>query len=122
MDDGRILRFEGAGGNSAVRETLFGMLFLASLGGIVRWLRSKNKHTVFSFLLALVTSAFIGLQVHFFMKYLGLDQDLQFAISGACGYSAGALLDALTPLLIRWGYKRLGVEYPPPCRRAEDKK
>jgi hypothetical protein len=119
--DGKVLKFEGTGGNEAVRDTLFGMLCLASLGGVVRWLRNKNKHTLFSFLLALATSAFVGLQAHFFMRYLGLNQDLQFAIAGACGYGAGQLLDAATPLMIRWGYKRLGVEYPVPRRRAEDR-
>jgi hypothetical protein len=96
------------------------MLFLASLGGIVRWFRGKGKHTWFSFFLALLTSAFVGLQAHFFMRYFGINQDLQFALAGACGYGAGQLLDAVTPLLIRWGYKRLGVEYPAPRRRAED--
>jgi hypothetical protein len=117
----KVLRFEGTGGNEAVRDTLFGMLCLASLGGVVRWMRNKSKHTLFSFFLALTTSAFVGLQIHFFMRYLGLNQDLQFALAGACGYSAGALLDAVAPLLIRWGYRRLGVEYPTPHRRAEDK-
>jgi hypothetical protein len=119
--DVKALKFDGAGGNDAVRDTLFGMLCLASLGGVVRWLRNKGKHTWFSFLLALLTSAFVGLQAHFFMRYLGFNQDLQFALAGACGYSAGALLDAVTPLLIRWGYKRMGVEYAPPKRRAEDR-
>ena len=45
--DERVLRFEGTGGNDAVRETLFGMICLASLGGVVRWLRnteSAGKH------------------------------------------------------------------------------
>jgi hypothetical protein len=118
--DGKIVEFDG-GGNGTVREALFGVLCLASLGGLVRWLRSRNKHTWFSFLLALLTSAFVGLQAHFFMLYLGLDQNLQFAVSGACGYSAGALLDTMTPLIVRWSYKRLGVEYPEPRRRAEDR-
>jgi hypothetical protein len=119
--DGKVIEFEGTGGNDAVRETLFGMLFLASLGGLVRWLRGRGKHTWFSFFLALATSAFVGLQAHFFMRYLGVNQDLQFAIAGACGYGAGQLLDAVTPLLIRWGCKRLGVECPVPRRRAEDR-
>jgi hypothetical protein len=88
---------------------------------MVRWIRNKDKHTWFSFFLALFTSAFIGLQVHFLARYLGINQDLQFALAGACGYGAGQLLDSVTPLLIRWGYKRLGVEYPSPRRRAEDK-
>jgi hypothetical protein len=107
--------------NDTVRDTLFGMLCLAALGGVVRWLRNKDRHTLFSFLLALITSAFIGLQVHFLMRYLAVDQNLQFALAGACGYSSGALLDAVTPLLIRWGYKRMGVEYAAPKRRAEDR-
>jgi hypothetical protein len=76
---------------------------------------------LFSFFLALATSAFVGLQTHFFMRYFGLSQDLQFAIAGACGYGAGQLLDAVTPLMIRWCYKRLNVEYPAPRRRAGDK-
>jgi hypothetical protein len=120
--NGEVLKFEGTGGNDTVRDTLFGMLYLASLGGLVRWLRNKNKHTWFSFLLALLTSAFVGLQAHLFLRYLGVDQDLQFALAGACGYSSGALLDALTPLMIRWGYERLGMEYPTPHRRAEDRR
>jgi hypothetical protein len=104
-----------------LHETFIGVLCLALLGGLVRWMRGKNKHTLVSFFLALLSSAFVGLQAHFFMRYLGLSQDLQFALSGACGYSAGALLDAMTPLMIRWCHKRLGVEYPVPRRRAEDK-
>jgi hypothetical protein len=120
--DGEFIEFDGGGDNGTVREALVGMLCLASLGGMVRWLRNKNKHTLFSFLLALMTSAFMGLQAHFFMRYLGVDQDLQFAVAGACGYGAGQLLDAVTPLMIRWGYKRLGVECPTPKRRAEDRR
>ncbi|MDR1875863.1 MAG: phage holin family protein [Synergistaceae bacterium] len=105
-----------------MREAIISVLCLASLGGLVRWLRNKNGHTWFSFLMALLTSAFVGLQVHFFMRYMGLDQNLQFALSGACGYSAGALLDVLTPLMIRWCYKRLDLEYPVPRRRTEDRR
>jgi hypothetical protein len=116
-----IAIFDGGGDGGTVRETLFGMLFLASLGGLVRWLRGRGKHTWFSFFLALLTSAFVGLQAHFLMRYFGLDQNLQFAMAGACGYGAGQLLDAVTPLLIRWGCKRLGVECPVPKRRAEDR-
>jgi hypothetical protein len=117
----KVVRFDGGGGDGTVRETLFGMLLLASFGGLVRWLRGRGKHTLFSFFLALLTSAFIGLQAHFFMRYFGIDQNLQFALSGACGYGAGQLLDAVTPLMIRWAYKRLGVECPMPRRRAEDR-
>jgi hypothetical protein len=120
--DGKVVEFDGGGGNGTVREALIGMLCLASLGGVVRWLRSKGRHTLFSFLLALMTSAFVGLQAHFFMRYLGISQDLQFAFVGACGYGAGQLLDAVTPLLIRWGYKQMGVECPVPRRRAEDRR
>jgi hypothetical protein len=116
----KAIRFEG-GGDGTVRDTLLGMLCLASLGGVVRWLRNKGGHTLFGFFLALTTSAFVGLQAHFFMRYLGLNQDLQFALAGACGYGAGALLDAITPLMIRWAYQRLGVPYPNPQRRADDK-
>jgi hypothetical protein len=118
---GKVARFDGGGGDGTLRDTLIGMLFLASLGGIVRWFRGKGKHTLFSFFLALLTSAFVGLQAHFLMRYFGIDQNLQFALSGACGYGAGQLLDAVTPLMIRWTYKRLGVEYPTPQRRLGDK-
>ena len=31
-----------------------------------------------------------------------------------------ALLDAAVPMMIRYGYKRLGLEFPEPRRRASD--
>lgn len=113
-----VIRFDGEG--SAIMKILAAVLCLSSLGGFVHWLRYKGGHTIFTLILSLFTSAFVGLQAHFFMRYLGLSQDLQFAMAGVCGYSAGALLDIITPLLIRIVYKRCGIEYPMPRRRAED--
>ena len=102
-------------------KLLMGTMLAATLGGIVHWLRHpRGGHTIIAFLIAVATSAFVGMQAHFLMQYVGAPESLQFAVAGASGYSAGTLLDSVGPLLVRYAYKRLGVDYPTPKRRRED--
>ena len=102
-------------------KLLMGTMLAATLGGIVHWLRHpRGGHTIIAFLIAVTTSAFVGMQAHFLMQYLGAPESLQFAVAGASGYSAGTLLDSVGPLLVRYAYKRLGLECPTPKRRRED--
>lgn len=114
--EGRKCRMDGK-----QAETLFGALLASCLGGVVHWMRHpKGGYTIFAFLVSVCTAAFVGMQAHFIMHWMGFAEELQFAVAGAAGYGGGALLDAAVPMLIRYGYKRLGLEYPEPRRRASD--
>lgn len=94
-------------------RTLFGTMLAACLGGMVHWMRHpKGGYTIVAFCISVTTAAFVGMQAHFILRWMGCAEELQFAVSGAAGYGGGALLDAAVPLMIRWGYKRLGLEYP----------
>ena len=102
-------------------KLLIGTITAAALGGIVHWMRDpKGGYTIVAFIVAVTTAAFVGMQAHFLMRYLGFAEELQFAVSGACGYGAGALLDAAVPMIVQLGYKRLGLKYPDPKRRSDD--
>ncbi len=115
--EGRKCRMDGK-----QAETLFGALLASCLGGVVHWMRHpKGGYTVFAFLVSVCTAAFVGMQAHFIMRWMGFAEELQFAVAGAAGYGGGALLDAAVPMMIRYGYKRLGMEYPEPRRRASDR-
>lgn len=76
-------------------------MLIAVLGGAVNWLRHKHKKDWGTFIAAIVTAAFTGLLSHLITGWLELDLRLQYAISGAAGYSGGILLDSVAPLLIR---------------------
>ena len=103
-------------------ETLFGALLASCLGGVVHWMRHpKGGYTIFAFLVSVCTAAFVGMQAHFIMHWMGFAEELQFAVAGAVGYGGGALLDAAVPMMIRYGYKKLGLEYPEPRRRGSDR-
>lgn len=83
---------------------LIGVVFatlIAVMGGAVNWLRHKHKKDWGTFIAAIVTAAFTGLLSHLITSWLELDVRLQYAISGAAGYSGGLLLDSVAPLLIR---------------------
>lgn len=117
---------EGFQGRSDMDEvqmkTLYGTILAACLGGVVHWMRHpKGGYTVFAFLVSICTAAFVGMQAHFIMRWMGFAEELQFAVAGAVGYGGGALLDAAVPMMIRYGYKRLGLEFPEPRRRASDR-
>ena len=115
-----VMNFEGETGGGLMK-VLMGTVLAAAFGGIVHWLRHpKGGHTILAFLIAVTTSAFVGMQTHFLMLHLNASEALQFAVAGACGYSAGTLLDSIGPLLVRYAYKRLGLEYRNPKRRRED--
>ena len=102
-------------------KTLYGTILAACLGGAVHWMRHpKGGYTVFAFLVSVCTAAFVGMQAYFIMRWMGFAEELQFAVAGAAGYGGGALLDAAVPMMIRYGYKRLGLEFPEPRRRASD--
>ena len=103
-------------------KTLYGTTLAACLGGVVHWMRRpKGGYTVFAFLVSVCTAAFVGMQAHFIMRWMGFAEELQFAVAGAVGYGGGALLDAAVPMMIRYGYKKLGLEYPEPRRRGSDR-
>ena len=115
-----VVKIDGTQGDVNVK-LLLGTVSAATLGGIVHWLRDpRGGHSVLAFLISVATAAFVGMQAHFIMRYLGFAEELQFAVAGACGYGGGALLDAAVPMIIKWGYKRIGVEYIDPQRRASD--
>ena len=103
-------------------RTLYRTILAACLGGVVHWMRHpKDGYTVFAFLVSVCTAAFVGMQAHFLLVALGYGETMQFAVSGIAGYGGGTLLDAGIPMLIRYGYKRLGIESPEPKRRALDR-
>ena len=79
---------------------------IAGMGGLVGWLRRKRRKNFGSFIAAIITAAFTGLLSHLLTDWLKLDVHLQYAISGAAGYSGGILLDAVAPLLIHLVHKR----------------
>ena len=115
--EGRKCRMDGK-----QAETLFGALLASCLGGVVHWMRHpKGGYTIFAFLVSVCTAAFVGMQAHFIMHWMGFAEELQFAVAGAVGYGGGALLDAAVPMMIRYGYKKLGLEYPEPRRRGSDR-
>ena len=103
-------------------ETLFGALLASCLGGVVHWMRHpRGGYTIVAFCISVTTAAFVGMLAHFLLAFLGYGENLQFAVSGIAGYGGGTFLDAGIPMLIRYGYKRLGMEYPEPRRRASDR-
>ena len=114
--------FEGKNEMDEVQmRTLYGTILAACLGGVVHWMRHpKGGYTVFAFLVSVCTAAFVGMQAHFIMRWMGFAEELQFAVAGAAGYGGGALLDAAVPMMIRYGYKKLGLEFPEPKRRTTD--
>ena len=57
---------------------------------------------------------------HFLLAFLGYGENLQFAVAGIAGYGGGTFLDAGIPMLIRYCYKRLDMEYPEPKRQTND--
>lgn len=115
--EGRKCRMDGK-----QAETLFGALLASCLGGAVHWMRHpKGGYTIVAFCISVTTAAFVGMLAHFLLAFLGYSENLQFAVSGIAGYGGGTFLDAGIPMLIRYGYKRLGMEYPEPRRRASDR-
>ena len=118
---GGVVRFEDTGGGLAKMKTLLASVVIAVTGGSVHWMRhSRKEFSWIAFLTSVFTAAFVGMQAHFMMRYLEIPESLQFSIVGVAGYGSGTLLDAAVPLMIRWAYKKLGLEMPPKRRRAED--
>lgn len=83
-------------------------VFIAVLGGVVNWIRKTRKKNWGSFIAAIVTAAFTGLLSHLLTSWLELDIHLQYAISGAAGYSGGLLLDTIVPTLLHMVHARTG--------------
>ena len=99
--------------------TLLGALLASCLGGAVHWMRHpRGGYTIVAFCVSVFTAAFVGMLAHFLLAFLGYGENLQFAVAGIAGYGGGTFLDAGIPMLIRYGYKRLGMEFPEPKRRA----
>ena len=73
---------------------------IAGMGGLVGWLRRRRRKNFGTFFAAVITAAFTGLLSHLLTDWLALDTHLQYAISGAAGYSGGILLDAIAPMLV----------------------
>lgn len=86
---------------------LIEVTIIAGLGGVVNWIRKTHKKNWGTFGAAIITAAFTGLLSHYITGWIGMDIQLQYAISGAAGYSGGALLDTLVPLLSDIVQKRL---------------
>lgn len=120
MTDEYVLRETRAGSGAGGMKILLSSILIAVLGGICKLARNRGRFTFAVFFSAGLTSAFIGMQMHFFCRYFQVTSDLQFALVGFAGYGSGALLDAAAPLMVRWAYKRLGLEYPEPRRRRND--
>ena len=79
---------------------------IAGMGGFVGWLRRRKRKNFGTFFAAVITAAFTGLLSHLLTDWLALDTHLQYAISGAAGYSGGALLDAVSPMLVHMLHRR----------------
>ena len=121
MHHEEVIGIQASGGGWAKMKMLFASVVIAVTGGSVHWMRhSKKEFSWLAFGTAILTAAFVGMQAHFFMRYLELPESLQFSVVGVIGYGSGTLLDAAVPLMIRWAYKKAGVELPTPRRRAED--
>ena len=102
-------------------ETLLGALLASCLGGVVHWMRHpRGGYTIVAFCVSVFTAAFVGMLAHFLLAFLGYGENLQFAVAGIAGYGGGTFLDAGIPMLIRYGYKRLGMEFPEPKRQTTD--
>lgn len=107
-------------------KIVFVVASFAGFAGLVKWLRSpKGLRTVGALFCSVTTAAFVGIQVYFVVKALKLSPEVQFAVTGICGYSAGVVLDVLLPvgikciksiietvpkLFIHWAYLKLGIE------------
>lgn len=86
----------------AVHDLIIGSLVamgIASFGGLVNWLRKIHRKNWWTLLCAIGTAAFSGLLSHLLTSWLELDLRLQFCVAGGVGYSGGAMLDKLIPLL-----------------------
>ena len=81
-------------------QLMIGAVAVASLGGLVNWLRRARKKSWGTLAAAILTAAFAGFMSHFLTGWMGLDMHLQYAISGAAGYSGGVLLDTAAPMLL----------------------
>ena len=102
-------------------ETLLGTLLASCLGGAVHWMRHpRSGYTIVAFCVSVTTAAFVGMLAHFLLAFLGYGENLQFAVAGIAGYGGGTFLDAGIPMLIRYCYKRLDMEYPEPKRQTND--
>ena len=120
MNSGEVRHFDGnAGGGEAINLLPLSVL-LAMMAGSVKWFRQpRNKYTLLSFFVCLITSAFIGTQAHFVMRYFDAAPELQYAIAGACSYGGTTFLDAWLQLILRFAYRKLGVPFPE-RRRPEE--
>ena len=80
-------------------QVLISAVLIATLGGIVNWIRHPRKNR-WTFAAAILTAAFTGMMSHFLTGWMNLDVHLQYAVSGAAGYSGGVLPDTMVPVLM----------------------
>lgn len=95
------MREENVAAMTEETKTFLQVVGIASLGGVVNWIRHpKGGHGPVALMCSIITAAFTGMQAHFLVNWMGLSVDLQFAIAGMAGYGGGVLLDAAIPILI----------------------
>ena len=71
-------------------KTLYGTILAACLGGAVHWMRHpKGGYTVFAFLVSVCTAAFVGMQAHFIMRWMGFAEELQLLKLPLAGLETG---------------------------------
>ena len=76
-------------------KTLLTVLFIATFGGLINFLRYEEKYKLSRLIIILLTASFSGLITYYVTSGLGLSIQFQCAISGVAGYSGGTFLDEL---------------------------
>ena len=74
-------------------DVLLSVICMATLGGLVSWLRQKGPRKWSRLIVILCTAGFAGLLAYYITSALGLNAQYQCAMSGIAGYGGGTLLD-----------------------------
>lgn len=93
-------------------RTFLQVLLIAGIGGGISYLHHHRRgcFRALEFTLAIIISAFAGMEGHFIASWLEFDLELQFAVAGIAGYGGGALLDVLVSCASKLICSKSGVE------------
>lgn len=83
-----------------IAEALWVPLCLSMMGFIVRIVRSGVASWQ-TFISSLFCSAFAGILAHWFLAGSGIDTQIASAVIAMSGYCGGALIDAITGVILR---------------------
>ena len=103
-------------------QTFLQVVGIASLGGVVNYLRHPkgNGFRPAELACSIIIAAFAGMEAHFIVAWMGLGVQAQFAAAGMAGYGGGVILDALLVALKRRIRKHFDTEPPSRTGKAEE--